>query len=174
MYRFEPTKEMTFQPSHLSAADLGFEPITMAIIAGATLTAGAIQGAQAKKAQKEADPAGTTFYYKDKYMACKEKREAKGKKAYPEDSSTSIFVTNCHSEYNKWKEWEAKSGATEEAPQMEAPKDKGAPGKPVGYTVPILLGSGLLLTFGVGYYAFFVRRSGPRRQQSGPERPELS
>lgn len=49
-----------------------------------------------------------TAKYEQKYCDCKKKREAKGKKAYPADPSTSMFSTNCHSEYKKWQEWKAR------------------------------------------------------------------
>lgn len=158
MYRFEPSHELTFTPSPHSTDDYGIIPLVVAgVAAGLSLTVGAVKGAQEKKAQKEADPVGTSMYYQQKYESCKAKREAKGKEAYPEDPSTSFLVANCHVEYKQWKEWEEKAEPYLAAEQVEGPSDKGKPGKPVGYTVPILLGTGVVLSLGVGYYLMFKR-----------------
>ena len=161
MYQFRPSSELNFQPSPYSESDdYGVVPLVVgAVAAVGSLAVGGIKGAMEKKAQKDADPAGTYMYYQQKYEDCKAKREGKGKKAYPEDSSTSIFSTNCHTDYNKMKDWEAKAEPYLMA--MVAPEvvDKGKPGKPVGYTVPIVLGAGIVATLGLGYL-LLIKRSG--------------
>lgn len=46
--------------------------------------------------------------YRLSYQKCKGRRLEKGKQAYPQDPSTSLFSTNCHTDYKKWKAWEQK------------------------------------------------------------------
>lgn len=47
--------------------------------------------------------------YRLKYKRCKSKLVANGKKAFPEDTRTGPFAKNCHVEYKKWKDGEAKA-----------------------------------------------------------------
>lgn len=172
MYRFEPSHELKFTPSPHSANDYGVVPLVVAgVAAGVSLTAGAIKGAQEKKAQKEADPAGTYLYYQQKYEECKAKVEAKGKKVYPEDPRTSILVKNCHTDYKNMEKWEAQAAPYLLAAEPEEAVDKGKPGKPVGYTVPILLGTGVVATLGLGYLMFF-KQPAQRRKPADQERSE--
>lgn len=53
--------------------------------------------------------------YKINYYKCKARRNKKGKKAWPADTSTSVFSTNCRVDYKKWREWQSKLGEASEA-----------------------------------------------------------
>lgn len=90
--------------------------------------------------------------YEAKYKECKKKRESKGKKAYPEDPSTSMFVTNCHSEYNKWQDWKKRLPPPSDKPELDesalVPDDEDG-----GSSWPLaVLGiGGVVLILGVAY-----------------------
>lgn len=43
------------------------------------------------------------------YFRCKSRRAEKGKESWPQDTSKSVFSSNCRTDYVKWKEWEQKA-----------------------------------------------------------------
>lgn len=130
-YSFEAA-DLPLQTDYLTD-DMG-EPITIGILLASAIIAGtaaagagtvAIANAAYSKDQRYVKAYEKTMKYKLAYNKCRERRENKGKEAYPQDKSKSITATNCHSDYIKWMSWQEKK--SERAAQLEeklAKKDK--------------------------------------------------
>jgi len=88
----------------LTATGVG-AAIGIPILAGAGIAVAAERLIQTKE-EKLTASIKNVAKYKLNYEKCKARRLKKGKQAYPQDSRTGVFASNCHKDYKKWKDAE--------------------------------------------------------------------
>lgn len=107
---------MQFQPSHLSGPQFAIPNAKNTAIDVLTLGSSALWRGYANigssllgKDSAYAHAASQAGKHQRAYLKCKERREKKGKEAYPLDTSRSAMSSNCHTDYLRWKAWEQKA-----------------------------------------------------------------